>query len=195
MTALFPLAAGSPAVDAVGALLLGAAFGIALERGGLGDPRKLTGQFYGTDFTVPKVMFTAIITCMVGLVVLSGVGLVDLGRMYVTPTWLLPQLVGGLVFGVGFVMGGYCPGTGCVAAASGRQDGFALLGGLLVGSVVFGALFERLRPFNEATRLNARTIPELTGLPLGWLAAAVTTGAIAVFVLLERFERRRITGT
>lgn len=191
MSALFPLAAASPVMAAAGALALGAGFGVALERGGLGDPRKLTGQFYFTDFTVLKVMFSAIVTCMVGVVVFGGLGLVDVGRLYVTPTWLLPQAVGGVIFGVGFVMGGYCPGTGCVAAASGRRDGLALIAGLVAGSVLFGGVFDWLRPFFDGTQLEARTLPELFDVPAGLVAAVVAVGAMGVFVLLERFEHRR----
>ena len=87
------------------ALGLGIVFGFFLERGGLGNAKKLAAQFYLTDLTVLKVMFSAIVTAMLGLFWFSKLGLLDLSRVYVLPTFFLPHLVGGLVFGVGFVMG------------------------------------------------------------------------------------------
>jgi uncharacterized membrane protein YedE/YeeE len=188
MSAPLPLVTGW-AGGATAALLLGAAFGVALERGGLGDARKLTGQFYGTDFTVFKVMFTAIVVAMLGLVILGAAGVVDRALVSVTPTWLLPQIVGGLVFGVGFVMGGYCPGTGCTAAASGRLDALALVAGLLLGTLVFGELFPLLRGFYDATPRGPVTLPEFLHLPIGAEAALITAVALGGFVVAERIER------
>ncbi len=190
MSAPLPLDASGPLAHTASALLLGGAFGVALERAGLGDARKLTGQFYGTDFAVFKVMFTAIITCMLGLVALGALGVVDRTRLLVPPTYLLPQAAGGLLFGVGFVWGGYCPGTGCTAAASGRLDALALVAGLLLGTWVFGEAFALLRPFYEATPARSRTLPELFGLAEGAVVAGVVALAILGFAVAERVERR-----
>ena len=120
------------------AVLLGIAFGWVLERGGMGNARKLAGQFYFTDLSVLKLMFSAILTAMLGLFWLSWAGLLDLSRVYVPETFIVPQIVGGLIFGVGFATGGLCPGTSCVAAATGRRDGIALVLGMLAGVFVFG---------------------------------------------------------
>ena len=87
------------------ALVIGLGFGFVLERAGFGSGRKLAAQFYLTDLTVFKVMFTAIVTAMIGLYLLSRIGLLDLSLVYRLPTYLVPQLVGGLLFGVGFVIG------------------------------------------------------------------------------------------
>jgi len=190
VSAPLPLDATGPVAHAASALLLGGAFGVALERAGLGDARKLTGQFYGTDFAVFKVMFTAIVTCMLGLLVLGALGLVNRTRLVVPPTYLLPQAVGGLIFGVGFVLGGYCPGTGCTAAASGRLDALALVAGLLGGTWLFGEAFSRLRGFYEATPMAARTLPELFGLAEGAVVAGVVVLALAGFGVAEHLERR-----
>jgi uncharacterized membrane protein YedE/YeeE len=172
------------------ALALGLGFGFFLERAGLGNSVKLAAQFYLTDLTVFKVMFTAIVTALVGLGALSIVGLVDLARIELPGTYLLPQLVGGLVFGIGFVVGGYCPGTGCVGLASGRLDAVAVVGGMLAGSFVFAEAYPRLAGFYGATPLGPVTIAELVGVP-GWVAgAAVVALAAAGFALAERIERR-----
>ena len=82
-----------PLVDVLGersslviALVVGLTFGTALERAGLGSARKLAGQFYLTDFTVLKVMFSAIVTAMLGLFWLGRLGVLDLTRVYVPGT-------------------------------------------------------------------------------------------------------------
>ncbi len=185
MSAL-PLDASGPVASAVSAVLLGAGFGVALERAGLGDARKLTGQFYGTDFAVFKVMFTAIVVAAVGLAGLEALGVVDAARVYVAPTWLVPQVAGGLVFGVGFVMGGYCPGTGCTAAATGRLDGVALIGGMLAGTFLFGEALPYLGRLYGATPLGTLAIPALLGAPPLAVASGVAVLAVLAFVTLER---------
>src|SRR5665648_333397 len=91
------------------ALLIGMAFGFVLQRAGFGSSRRLAGVFYFKDMTVIKVMFTAVITAMLGLVLCQRFGWIALDSVYLLPTVYGAQVVGGLVFGVGFVMGGWCP--------------------------------------------------------------------------------------
>ena len=174
------------------ALMLGAAFGWFLERGGLGNARKLAGQFYLTDFTVFKVMFSAILTAMLGLFWLGKLGVVDVSRVYVPETYLLPQLAGGLVFGTGFVIGGLCPGTSCVAAATGRLDGFALIAGMLGGIWLFGEAFPMLERFYASTPRGVMTLPTLLGVPHGVVVFAVVSIALGAFVGAGRLERARL---
>ena len=167
------------------AFAIGIAFGFALERAGLGSARKLIGQFYGTDFTVFKVMFSAIVTAMLGAFWLSRLGLVDLSRVYVPETWLLPQLAGGLIFGVGFVVAGLCPGTSCVAAATGRGDGLAVVAGMFAG-----VLIPPFRNLYQSTPRGALTLPEVLNVPYGVIVFAVVLLALAGFAVAERIERR-----
>lgn len=173
------------------ALVLGLGFGWFLERGGLGDARKLAAQFYLTDLTVFKVMFSAVVTAMLGLFWLSRLGLLDLGQVYVPETHLVPQAVGGLVFGVGFIMGGLCPGTGCVAASSGRLDGLALMGGMLAGIVVFAEAYPLLAPLDVATDLGRLTFMDVLPLSYGALVFLVVVGALGAFFMAEKIEARR----
>jgi hypothetical protein len=198
------IAPGAPRIDAVAplyelgrigdgaglvaALLLGAAFGWFLERGGLGNARKLAGQFYLVDFTVFKVMFTAILTAMLGLFWLGRLGLVDVSRVYVPETYVLPQLVGGSIFGAGFVVGGLCPGTSCVAAATGRLDGLALVAGMLGGVWLFGTAFPLVERFYASTARGVLTFPTLLGLPHGIVVFGVVALALGAFMAVERFE-------
>jgi uncharacterized protein len=177
------------------AVALGLAFGWLLERGGLASARKLAGQFYLTDLTVLKVMFSAILTAMLGVFWLSRLGMLDLARVYVPPTYLVPQALGGLAFGVGFVTAGLCPGTSCVAAASGRQDGLAVVAGLLAGVLLFGELFERLRGVYERTAMGPLTLPELLQVPRSVAVAGVVALALAAMRGAEWIERRGVGDT
>lgn len=172
------------------ALVLGIAFGWFLERGGLGNAVKLAGQFYLRDLTVLKVLFSAILTAMIGLFWLSWLGWVDITRVYLLPTYVLPHLIGGLVFGIGFVMGGLCPGTSCVAASSGRADGLALLGGMLFGIFLFNEAFPLLEGFYRSTSLGAVTVPSLLGVPHGVALFAMVVMGLASFRLAEWLESR-----
>lgn len=123
---------------------VGLLFGFFLERAGFGSAKKLTAVFYLKDFAVPKVMLSAILVAMAGLLVLGRVGLFELDLLAEMPTYIWPQLVGGLLLGIGFVVGGYCPGTSAVAAAGGKADGLAFMAGLLAGVFGFAELFNRL---------------------------------------------------
>ena len=176
----------------VAALVIGIAFGWCLESAGMGSARKLAGQFYLTDLTVFKVMFSALVTAMLGLFWLGRLGVLDLSRIYVPETYLLPQLVGGLVFGVGFALGGLCPGTSCVAAVTGRLDGAALVAGMWVGVLGTGLFYPALRAFYETTPRGAYTLPQLLHLPYGVVVLGVVALALAGFRAAGWIEARRV---
>jgi len=172
------------------ALAIGIAFGFTLERAGLGDAYKLAGQFYLRDFTVIKVMFSAVLTAMLGAFWLGKLGIIDLSAIYVPETFLAPQAVGGLIFGAGFAVSGLCPGTSCVAAASGRLDGLATVGGLLAGVLATGLAFPLISDFYNSTPLGAFTLANLFDAPYGLMVALVTGMALLTFYLISRYERR-----
>ena len=135
-------------------------------------------------------MFTAIITALLGLYWLSWLGVLDLSLVHVSPTYVLPQLLGGLIFGIGFVTGGYCPGTSCVAAATGKIDGFVTLFGILVGILFAAELFEPLSGFLFSTSLGTLTIPEVLSLSPGTTVLFVVLLALGGFVGAEAIERK-----
>ncbi len=194
MDLIFPLGARSdlPSAVVLGlALVLGIGFGVALERGGLGDGRKLSGQFYFRDLTVFKVMFTAIVTAMLGLYWLEWAGLLDTAVLLAPPTYVVPQLIGGLVFGAGFVMAGYCPGTSCVAGMSGRLDGAVALAGMVAGIVVFGEVYPALADIASSTSLPGATLPDLLGLSRGVVVGGIALLALLAFALIDWMEAGR----
>jgi rhodanese-related sulfurtransferase/uncharacterized membrane protein YedE/YeeE len=169
------------------ALGIGAAFGWTLERAGLGNARKLAGQFYGTDFTVVKVMFSAIVTAMLGVFWLAWFGVLDLSRLYVPETFVAPQIAGGAIFGIGFVASGLCPGTSCVAAATGRVDGALTAFGMFCGVVITGLAFPWLSGFYASTAWGVVTIPDLLHVSPGVAVALVVALALCAFVVSGRF--------
>lgn len=178
-----------PVLSLALAVLLGAGFGVALERAGLGNARKLVGQFYGRDFTVLKVLFTALLVAMLGVFWLARAGMLDPAGLYVPPAFLLPQLAGGIVFGAGLIAAGLCPGTACVAAASGRIDGAIVLAGVFAGVLVSGLA---LSVWPDAYTVSARgawTLPELFDLPYGAVVGAVVVLALGTFAAIEHLER------
>jgi uncharacterized protein len=177
-----------------GALLLGVAFGWFLERGGMGDARRIAAQFYLTDLALLKVMFAAIVTAGAGAFWLARVGWLDLGRVYVPETFLLPQIAGGLVFGAGFVIGGLCPGTSCVAAATGRLDGLAVVAGMMLGILGYGVAFPTIEALHTSTALGPATLPGTFGIPHGVAVLGLVVVALACFVAAEWIEARRPRG-
>ena len=155
------------------AVAIGFAFGFVLERAGLGSARKLAGQFYFTDFTVMKVMMTAIAVAMAGSFWLARVGVIDLANVYVPETSLAAQLIGGAIFGLGFLIAGLCPGTSCVAAASGRGDGLAVMGGIFAGTLIAGFVV-------VPSGFRRSTLPELLHVPYGVIVAVAIIGFAVV---------------
>jgi hypothetical protein len=181
-------------VSLIVAFVIGIGFGFFLERAGFGSAKKLTAQFYLTDLAVFKVMFTAIITAMIGLFYLGWMGVVDLSLVYLTPTFMLPQVVGGLLLGVGFVVGGYCPGTACVGLATGKIDALVNLLGIFAGILVFGEMFPLIEAFYTATPMGQVTLPQIMNIPYGVAVFAVillAVGGFAGATLVEKAMAKR----
>jgi uncharacterized protein len=184
---LFELGSIGPRGAIVAAILIGIAFGWTLERASLGNARKLAGQFYLTDLTVFKVMFSAIVTAMLGAYWLGRFGVLDLSRVWVPETFLAPQLAGGLLFGAGFVAAGLCPGTSCVAAATGRGDGALVVAGMFSGVLGTGLAFAPLQRFYESSARGSLTLPQLLHVPYGVVVCGVVAIALAAFRVAQSF--------
>ena len=168
---------------------IGFGFGAVLEMGGFGDTRKLAGQFYLRDMTVLKVMFTAIVVAAVLVAGASAFGLLDMSRVWVNPTYLWPGIVGGLVMGVGFIIGGFCPGTSVVAASTLKIDGMIFLAGALFGVYLFGETVSSFESFFLSSYMGRFTLDEWLGLPVGATVLLVAAAALVLFWLGELAER------
>ena len=172
------------------AIVFGFFFGLSLERGGLGDPHKLTGVFYLRDFTVPKVMFTAILVAAAGLYLLSDLQFLDISRVWIIPTFFWPQLLGGALFGIGFVVSGYCPGTAAAGLASGRLDALVVMLGIGAGSLLFAVLFPALEGFYVSSDRGKETLQMFFGVNHWVVLIALAVMAGGMFFAMERFEKR-----
>ena len=171
------------------AFVLGLGFGFFLERAGFGSARKLAAQFYLYDMSVFKVMFTAIVTAMLGVTYLGWIGVLDLDLVYLVPTHLGPQIVGGLVLGVGFVVGGYCPGTSVAALATGRIDAMVYALGIFAGTFVYAEVYPAIKGFVNSDPMGQVTLPEVFGLPWGLVVFAVVMIAVVGFWGATKIER------
>ncbi len=172
-------------------LLIGFCFGFVLERSGFGDSRRLAAQFYLYEMHVLKVMFTAIVTAMVLLFAGSALGLLDFEQLWVPPTHLGPAVIGGFALGVGFILGGYCPGTSLVSAATWKIDGMVFALGVAAGLFLFGLSAPGIAVFwDHAGFLGRLTWPDLLGIDAGLAVVAVVFMAIGVFLAVEWVERQ-----
>jgi len=177
----FDFSTAGPIITALIFGAIGFGFGAVLELGGFGDTRKLAAQFYLRDLTVLKVMFTGIIVAATLVAGATALGLLDMSRVWVNPTYLWPGIVGGLVMGVGFVLGGFCPGTSLVAASTLKIDGLLFLAGALGGVWLFGETVGSFEPFFLSSAMGRFTLPEWLGLPLGVTLVLVVFMALGLF--------------
>ncbi len=172
-------------------LVLGIGFGIALQKGGLTRYKNIVGVFRFTNLTVIKFMLTAVITAMIGLYTLQGLGLVKFPN--VPATYLAGNLIGGLIFGLGMGLAGYCPGTCAAGAGEGRVD-YLVSGvlGLIAGAVLFGATYSQV--FTRIVKLanyGPVTMPQLWNVNPYLMAAVFVVFTLLLFYKLERGWQRK----
>jgi uncharacterized membrane protein YedE/YeeE/rhodanese-related sulfurtransferase len=189
---IFPLSFPTDDLRLLTGVFIGFGFGFVLERAGFGNARKLAGQFYLNDMTVFKVMFTAILVAMVGLYGLASLGLVDMSMIWINPTFIPAQAVGGFLLGVGFIMSGLCPGTSVVSMVSGRIDGWVTFIGIFVGIALFTFTVDwvpGLHALYLAGSGEVSLLHEVMGVPALVLALIMVAGAFLAFVGAEKVER------
>ncbi len=162
-------------------IAIGFAFGFVLESAGFGDSRKLAAQFYFRELTVLKVIFTAIIVAMTLVFLSTALGLLDYDEVWVNPTYLWPGIVGGLIMGLGFVIGGYCPGTSLVSMATLKVDGLFFVLGVIAGVLTFGETVAYFNSFWNSSYMGRFTLPELLGLDTGLVVFLLALMALAMF--------------
>jgi rhodanese-related sulfurtransferase len=175
---------GSYAIYAI----VGIAFGMSLEGAGFGNSKLLAAQFYFKDMRVFKVMFTAIIVAMTLIFLSSALGILDYNLIWVPPTYLWPGIVGGLVMGVGFIIGGFCPGTSLVGLATGKLDAVVFVFGVLFGIYLFGETISSYAVFFESSYMGRFTLPELFNANYGTVVFIVVVAALSLFVVSQRVE-------
>ena len=170
--------------------LIGFGFGFTLEMSGFGNSRKLAAQFYFTEMTVLKVMFTAIVTAMVLLFGAVSLGLLNFNLVWVNETYLASGIVGGLIMGVGFIVGGFCPTTSLASASTGKIDGMLFMLGGFVGAFLFGETEKYFDHwYSTAGYFGRLTLDEVFGIPVGVVVLLVVFMALFMFWGSEQLER------
>ena len=170
-------------------LLIGLAFGYVLESSGFNKSTLLAKQFYFKDLRVFKVFFTAIVVAMLLIFGASAIGLLDYNLIWVNPTYLWSGIVGGLIMGVGFILGGFCPGTSLTALATLKIDGILFVLGGLVGVFIFGETEHKITYFFNGSYFGRLTLMDVFDLPTGVIVILVTLMALFMFWGGEKLER------
>jgi hypothetical protein len=173
-------------------LICGAAFGFVLENAGFGSPRKLNAQFQLTDWSVFKVMFTAIVVAAVGLWGLRVLGFIPPDTLFVPQALIMASALGGALVGAGFAIGGYCPGTSIVGLFSGRIDALVFIGGIVIGTFAFadfyGPAIRSVMAIGEI--IDGDTITDAYGVSEPVILGALAVSLVGIFYLGSWFERR-----
>jgi uncharacterized membrane protein YedE/YeeE len=172
------------------ALVTGIIFGMFLEKAGFGNARKLVQQFYFSDMAMFKVLFSAIVTAMLGIYWLSYFGVLDITQIYINGTYIWPQVIGGIVFGFGFVLAGLCPGTSCVAVFTGKLDGLAVFAGIFTGLILFAETEPALKGLVNTSSLGDVSLYELFHMNYGALTFLIALIAILAFWFVGKVEER-----
>ncbi len=189
MGPLYPQELLNPEYNLLIGALIGIGFGFLLEASGFTNTRKLAGVFYGYDATVIKVFFTAALTALIGLFFMHYLGWIDITLTFYPKTFWIPTLIGGAIMGLGFVIGGFCPGTSLSAAASGKVDAMAFIVGVMLG--IFGFIFtydtlwESLRKSGNMGKVN---IAQWIGIKEGLFIFLFTVIAIATFWIFQKWQ-------
>lgn len=163
-------------------LVTGILFGFLLQKGRVTKFSVIIGQFILRDWTVAKVMGTAIVVGSVGVHALVSA---DQTQLHIKPFLPGGVVVGGICFGLGMAIYGYCPGTGVGACGEGKPDALAGVVGMLVGALAFVVAFPALQPLIKGLGdLGKQTLPEVTGTsPWLWVALLVGGGLVVVALL------------
>ena len=172
------------------AFVIGIGFGFVLESSGFSSSRKLAGMFYGYDTTVLKVFFTAAITAMLGTILFGLFGWLDLSVIYINPTYLWSSILGGVIMGAGFIMGGFCPGTAFCALSIGKIDALAFVGGLFIGVLIFMEAYELFENIYMATFLGTPFVYDSLGITRGLFALVLIIAAFGMFWVGEWAEKK-----
>ncbi len=172
------------------ALVIGIAFGYLLESAGFSSSRKLAGVFYGYDFVVLQVFFTSAITAALGLLFFEYFGWIDLSEIWVNRFYTGSAILGGAIMGLGFVIGGFCPGTSACASAIGKIDAMLFLGGFIIGVIIFDLFYPLYEGFYKAGNQGPVKMYETLGMDREVFMLLFVLFAIASFVVTGYIQQR-----
>ncbi|MDT3697344.1 MAG: YeeE/YedE thiosulfate transporter family protein [Ignavibacterium sp.] len=179
-----------PELNYIAALIIGIFFGVILEQAGFSTSKKLVGLFYGYDFTVLRVFFTAGVVAMIGVIAFEHFGLLDISLTYINPTFLWSAIVGGLIMGLGFVIGGFCPGTSICAAAIGKIDAMIFVAGSFIGVFIFAEGYPIWEGLYKAESWGNVRVFDLLGMQQTVFAFILTAIALSMFWMVSIIENK-----
>ncbi len=188
MGPLIPMGFVNPELNLFFAFVIGLGFGYVLEQAGFSSSRKLAGVFYGYDFVVLRVFFTAAITAMSGIILFNYIGWLDVNMLYVNPFYLWSAILGGVIMGVGFILGGFCPGTSLVAAIIGRIDAIFFVIGSMIGIFFFGHFFDLFESIYSGNFIGHVFVFDSLGIGRDWFAFILIAVALIAFFVTQIIE-------
>ncbi|MCA0133160.1 YeeE/YedE thiosulfate transporter family protein [Winogradskyella alexanderae] len=172
------------------AIVIGIFFGFILEASGFSSSRKLAGVFYGYDFAVLKVFFTAALVSAIGILYLDYLGYLDMSMLYIHPTYLWGAIIGGAIMGIGFVAAGFCPGTSLCAVAIGKIDAIVYVFGIMIGIFIFSQLYGLLDPIHNGYFQGYVTLMDSLDFDPYWFIFLFTIAAVIIFAFSDLIRKR-----
>ncbi len=196
MGPLFPQELISEEINILIGFFIGIGFGFLLEAAGFTNTRKLAGVFYGYDFVVLKVFFSAAITAAIIMFFLNHFGIMDISLTFYPKTYWIPTLIGGLIMAFGFIIGGFCPGTSVCAAVTGKIDAMIFVGGALIGifgyAFTYDSVWKELRGSGAMGKVN---IAEWMGMSDGLFILLLTVIAAVAFFAVSIIQKKVVAST
>ena len=190
MGPLFPQGLISESMNLFIAVFIGIGFGVGLEAGGFTNTRKLAGVFYGYDFVVLKVFFTAAMTAAIGLFLMDNYGLINIDLTFYPKTFWIPTFTAGIFMGLGFIIGGFCPGTSLCAASTGKIDGIMFVVGVFAGILGYGFSYESVfEAFRKTGKMGKLNIADWFGISNELFIFIVTVVAVIIFIIVTKIQK------
>ncbi|MCM2374292.1 YeeE/YedE thiosulfate transporter family protein [Aporhodopirellula aestuarii] len=173
-------------------LVTGLVFGVLLQKGGVAKFRIIVGQFILKDWTVVKIMGSAVV---VGAIGIYGLLALDLVSLHIKPLAWAGIVAGGILFGIGMAVFGYCPGTSVAACGEGRRDAMVGVLGMIFGAGAYVGFYPTIHRFTESLGNGGKvTLPEVTGTsPWLWIVALATVAVVAYLLTRSGIRSPRET--
>lgn len=196
MGPLFPQELISEEINILIGFFIGVGFGFLLEAAGFTNTRKLAGVFYGYDFVVLRVFFSAAITSAIILFFLNHFGVMDISLTFYPTTYWIPTLIGGFIMAFGFLIGGFCPGTSVCAAVTGKIDAIIFVIGAFIGiygyAFSYDLVWKDLRNMGNMGKVN---IADWMGISDGLFILMLTIIAAIAFYVVAIIQKKVVAST
>jgi uncharacterized membrane protein YedE/YeeE len=183
----------TPEANMFFAVVMGFAFGFVLERTGFTRSQYIADTFYFKNLAVPKIMGVTVVTATTWFIIFAWMGWIDLSALFTPKTYVWPYLFGGMLFGLGMVMSGYCPGTAVAGLGTGKSDALIFLLGLFGGAFLYFLLYPMVQDFASSGNLGVLKLHDLFGgneYTSYILTVLLESGIIGFLVLLQKLTNK-----